>query len=512
MRDGRIAALGEDALAARTRRTEVVELHGGCLRPGFRDGHAHPLWGARSLLGAPVAGAATLDDLLDRVRAYADAHPALDWITGACYDPTVLPGGVGDARWLDDACGERPALLWATDHHTAWVSSAALRAAGFDASTPDPARGRIVRRDDGSPSGTLLEDAAHIVAALAPKPSVADERRALAEVSARFAAAGVTWVQDAALRPHELDHYRALADDGQLACGVHAALIADPTRWESQVDELVATSDAHATTAVRAGTIKLFADGVIEMGTAALVEPYCDCAAGAGGHHGVPNWPPDELARAVVAFDARGFQVHIHAIGDAGVRAALDAVEAAVRANGRRDRRPVIAHTQLVQPTDLARFAALGVVANFEPLWAQQDALMTELTEPRLGAERSSWQYPMGALLRSGAALSFGSDWPVSSLAPLDGLAVAVTRQTGAGEPPDGWLPDQRLALSDALAAYTVGSAHQAFAPTGTGRLALGAAADLVLLAAPPEEVAPHELPQLPVLGTWVEGREVYRA
>jgi predicted amidohydrolase YtcJ len=319
-------------------------------------------------------------------------------------------------------------------------------------------------------------------------------------------------VQDAALRPHEIGHYVALADGGRLACGVQAALVADPARWEAHVEELVATRDACEGTAVRANTIKFFADGVIETGTAALVDPYCDCAAGAGGHHGVPNWPADELARAVVAFDALGFQAHIHAIGDAGVRAALDAIAAAERVNGSRDRRPVIAHTQLVQPDDVSRFAALGVIANFEPLWAQQDALMRELTEPRLGPERSAWQYPMGTLLQAGTALSFGSDWPVSSLAPLDGLAVAATRQTRRGEPPGGWLPDERLSLRAALDAYTVGTAYQAFAPAGTGRLALGACADLVLLAAPPDEVAPAELPELAVLGTWVAGREVFRA
>lgn len=512
VRDGRIAAFDEDALALVGTRTHVVDLAGGCLLPGFRDGHAHPLWGGRGLLGVPVAGATTRDELIGRVKAYADAHPEAEWITGAGYDPTLLPGGVGDARWLDAATGGRPALLWATDHHTAWVSTAALERAGIDDMTPDRSGGRIVRRDDGSAAGTLLEDAAQIVAALAPRPSDAELRRALRDALVRFAAAGVTWVQDAALQPAEVEHYIALAEEGQLTCGVQAALVADPSRWESQLDQLVATRERCATTAVRAGVVKLFADGIIESGTAAVLEPYCDCGVRAVGDRGIAIWPADELARAVVALDALGFQIHIHAIGDAGVRAALDAVEAAVHANGARDRRPTIAHTQLVQPSDLSRFAALGVVANFEPLWAQRDALMVELTEPRLGAERSTWQYPMGSLARTGAAISFGSDWPVSSLAPLDGLAVAVTRQTRAKEPPDGWLPDERLALDAALAAYTTGTAHQAFEAPGVGRLALGAPADLCWLAADPANVAPHDLPELTVMGTWHEGNEVFRA
>lgn len=511
VRDRRIVALDDDALLSRGARTEVVDLAGGCLVPGFRDGHAHPLWGARSLLGVPVADAVTLADLLGRVRAYADANPQLEWVTGAGYDPTLLPGGVGDARLLDECAPGRAVFLWASDHHTAWLSSAALDRAALNDRSVDPPRGRIVRRGDGSPAGTLLEAAAHAVAALVPRPSGAELRRALRDALARFAAAGVTWVQDAALLPEEIEHYLALASDGGLSCGVQAALVADPEHWREQRATFSAARAELEASAVRAPVVKLFADGVIESATAALLEPYCGCGA-SGAERGIPNWPADELNRAVVAFDALGFQVHIHAIGDGAVRAALDAIEAASRANGHRDRRSTIAHVQLVQPSDLARFAELGAIANFEPLWAQADTLMAQLTEPRLGPERSSWQYPIGALSRAGAAISFGSDWPVSSLAPLDGLAVAVTRQTRDRRPDGGWLPEQKLTLAEALAAYTTGTAHQAFEAPGVGRLAPGSPADLCLLAADPALVDPHDLPEIEVLGTWHEGDEVFRA
>jgi predicted amidohydrolase YtcJ len=202
--------------------------------------------------------------------------------------------------------------------------------------------------------------------------------------------------------------------------------------------------------------------------------------------------------------------VHIHAIGDAGVRAALDAVAHAGARNGPRDRRAVIAHTQVVHPDDLPRFAELAVVANFEPLWAQLDPLQTELTLPRLGTARGSLQYPMASLLASGAVVSMGSDWPVSSHRPLDGLAVAVTRQTRSGQPAGGWLPHQRLPVAAALSAYTLGTAFQAFEDHLWGTVVPGKRADLVWLSADPHDVAPADWPELAVRGTWLAGERTH--
>jgi hypothetical protein len=217
-------------------------------------------------------------------------------------------------------------------------------------------------------------------------------------------------------------------------------------------------------------------------------------------------WANAELAEAVTAFDADGFQVHIHAIGDGGVRTALDAIAAAAHRNGARDRRPGVAHTPVVHPADLARFAELAVVANFEPLWAQLDPVQTELTLPRLGPARAEWQYPMGALSASGAVISMGSDWPVSSHRPLEGLAVAVTRQTREGGPPGGWLPAQRLPAAAALSAYTLGSAYQGFEDHLRGTVVPGKRADLVWLDADPYDVPPGQWPDIAVLGTWLGG------
>jgi predicted amidohydrolase YtcJ len=251
--------------------------------------------------------------------------------------------------------------------------------------------------------------------------------------------------------------------------------------------------------------VKFFADGVVEGGTAALLEPYVDDPCS----HGMPVWDWPTLAEAAAAFDAAGFQVHVHAIGDAGIRAALDAVEGLTSVNGWRDRRAVVAHTQVVHPDDLSRFAALDVVANVEPLWAQRDALMDELTAPRLGPERTGWQYPMASLLRSGARLSFGSDWPVSSHVPLEGIRVAVTRTTPQGLPEGGWLPAERLTLEQALTAYTAGVAYQSY-EDDRGVLDVGARADVVVLdrdvlTGPPEAVA-----EAAVVATWCAGERTF--
>jgi hypothetical protein len=333
-----------------------------------------------------------------------------------------------------------------------------------------------------------------------------------------MAAAGIVAGQEAALGPEDVAVYLDTAAAGALTADIAVALRVDPLRWAAQrADFLAARASAEQAAAeraaggaeggrVRVGTVKFFADGIIEAGTGALLEPYTDDPCS----HGIPNWSPGELAEAVAAFDADGFDAHVHAIGDAAVRMALDAVAHTRERNGERTRRPVVAHTQLVHPDDLGRFAQLGVVANFEPLWAQRNAIMTELTEPRLGPERSARQYPIATMLASGAAVSFGSDWPVSSMVPLEGLAVALTRRTRAGEPPGGWVPEQRLALDPAITAYTRGTAAQ-LGDHDRGALRPGASADLCLLDRDITELPGEELAEVRVLGTWLAGRSVHR-
>ncbi|KUO16808.1 amidohydrolase [Streptomyces dysideae] len=511
---GRISALGAQALAARGPRTAVVDLDGGALLPAFGDGHVHPVMGGLGLAGVPVRDRTSVDEIVEVVRGWAAEHPETEWITGDGFDPWLAPDGRFDARWLDAAVPDRPVVLRTMDHHTAWVNSEALRRAGYTAGTPDPAGGEILRREGSAePLGTLREfGALGPVLALIPTASHEAQVAALREAAARFTAAGVTWVQDAWVEPHQADVWVTAATTGSgLPVRADLAFVLEPDGWRERILRFTADREKVESSApglLTARTVKFFADGVIESGTAALLEPYTDCPHS----HGIANWAPQELTAAVTAVDALGFRAHLHAIGDGGVRGALDAVEAAARTNGARDRRPVIAHAQLIDPTDLDRFAALGVIANLQPLWAQPDPLMTELTLPRIGPERGGRQYQIAALLDSGARLSFGSDWPVTAHEPLRGIATAVTRQTPEGIPEGGWLPEERIDIDTALAAHSAGCAYQAFEEKEWGELRPGMRADLVLLAADPAEITPRDLANLPVLGTWLAGRRTHDA
>jgi predicted amidohydrolase YtcJ len=291
------------------------------------------------------------------------------------------------------------------------------------------------------------------------------------------------------------------------------ALYADPRHFDMQITQFAeqrAAINAAASPLLTAQTVKFFADGVVENETGALLAPYCSGLHSHSDNHGMRNWEGDALAEAARRVDDLGLQIHIHAIGDAAVRQALDAIEYVVAQNGPRDRRPVIAHCQLVDDADLGRFAALGVIPNMQPLWAQLDALMTVLTIPRLGAERADRQYPIKTLDSSGAPLGFGSDWPVSSGAPLDGIAVAVSRRTPEGEPAGGWTPHEILSAEAALSAYTAGVAKQALAESNWGYLKPGFSADMVWLDRDPRDTPALELPATTVRATYLRGTLAY--
>jgi len=521
--DGVVVAVGDEARrqgagAAR------VDLDGGFLMPSFGDGHAHPLYGGLESVGPAVRACGSVDEIVLAVKQYADEHPEQEWITGASYDGSLALDGLFDARWLDAAVPDRPVVLRAWDYHTVWCNTAALERAGITADTPDPPLGSIPHRDDGSVLGTLREWGA-VDLVMNVVPPLAEQVRidALGTAADYFLARGVTWVQDAWVEPADVDTYVEAARRGVLRMRFNLALYADPRHFDSQVTQYASQRrkvDEVASPLLTAQSVKFFADGVVENETGALLAPYCSGLhshsggerSDSGEHRGMRNWEGESLAEAARRVDELGLQIHIHAIGDAAVRQALDAIEHVVAQNGPRDRRPVIAHCQLVDDADLTRFAELGVIPNMQPLWAQLDPLMTVLTVPRLGAERADKQYPIRTLDTSGAPLGFGSDWPVSSGAPLDGIAVAVSRQTVDGDPEGGWTPHEILPIEQALTAYTAGVANQAFAESQWGRILPGARADLVWLDRDPRRSPASELPGIGVRATYLDGQPAHRA
>ncbi|MEU1200648.1 amidohydrolase [Streptomyces sp. NPDC005813] len=495
--------------------TEVVDLAGRLLLPGFQDAHVHPVPAGLELAQCDLTGAKTAEETLAAVRAYAAAHPDREWITGGGWSMEAFEGGTPTRQLLDAVVPDRPVYLPNRDHHGAWVNSRALELAGVTRDTPDPADGRFERDAAGEPTGMLQEGAMQSVGRLTPPATAADRLAALLHAQRHLHSLGITAWQDALLgsflgMDDPSEAYLTAARDGSLTARVVGALWWDRARGAEQIPELVERRAALTHGRFAAGSVKLMLDGVAENGTASLLSPYLDKCGCATANRGTSFIGPDRLHAYVTELDALGFQCHFHALGDRAVRDALDAVEAARKANGPSDTRPHLAHLQVVHPDDVPRFAHLGATANIQPLWAAHEPQMDELTIPFLGPERASWQYPFGALLRSGARLAAGSDWPVSSPDPMQGIHVAVNR-VSPDEPGPVFLPGERIGLTDALTAYTAGSAY-ANHLDDTGRVRVGSLADLVVLDRDPYEGPPEAIGGTGVALTYVGGERVYAA
>ncbi|MFG3283565.1 amidohydrolase [Streptomyces sp. NPDC048111] len=511
----RITAVGHDEVRELIGpRTEVVDLAGKLLVPGFQDAHVHPVSAGLELARCDLTGLHTADETLAAVRSYAEANPGQEWITGGGWSMEAFTGGSPTRDLLDRVVRDRPVYLPNRDHHGAWVNTRALALAGVTRDTPDPADGRIERDASGEPTGLLQEGAMNLVGRLTPRSTPADRLAALLRAQAHLHAYGITAWQDAIVgtfgsMDDPADAYTTAARDGSLTARVAGALWWDRERGAEQIPELVERRQELSHGRFRAGSVKIMQDGVAETGTAALLGPYLDACGCATANTGTSFVDPDRLRSYVTQLDALGFQAHFHALGDRAVREALDAVQAAREANGWRDTRPHLAHLQIVHPDDIDRFRALGATANIQPLWASHEPQMDELTIPFIGAERAGWQYPFAALLASGATVAAGSDWPVSSPDPMQGVHTAVNR-IAPGERGPVFLPAQRITLTAAFAAYTAGTAHVNHLDD-TGSVRAGALADLAVLDRDPYAGPPEAIGDTRVHATYVAGRRVHQ-
>jgi predicted amidohydrolase YtcJ len=482
VRDDRIVAVGtdDDVRPHRGPSTEVLNLPGRMIVPGFQDAHIHPAFAGRNLLHVNLDDLSSREAYLDRIAAYAAEHPDVPWVYGGGWSNPVFTATEGPRREdLDAIVPDRPVFLMNNDVHGAWVNSKALAVAGITASTPDPWDGYFVRDPDGSPTGTLQEGAAYsMLRDVVARPGLdlwkACIRRALTELHAL----GVTGWQDAWVEPDLLAAYRSLEEEGALTARVVAALWWDRHAGMEQIEAFEAQR-AEGRGGILATAVKIMLDGCPETCTGSMLAPY-EGAFGTAHGSGLQFVEAGALAEAVVALDARGFQVHQHALGDRAVRSALDAVEAARTANGPNDLRHHIAHLQLPDPLDLPRLRRLGVIANLQPFWAQPDPAIQALTIPRVG-ERAARLYPIGAIAASGAVMAFGSDWPVSTPNPFLEMEVAVTRRP-PGEPEAEPLDAaQAIDLGSALSAFTSGSAYLNH-DDEAGQIRPGFRADLVVV------------------------------
>ncbi|MGH2629421.1 MAG: amidohydrolase, partial [Actinomycetota bacterium] len=524
VRGGRIVAVGtdDDVREHVGSATEVVDLGGGMLLPGFQDAHVHPVGGGLDMLRCDLHGLSTREEYLEAIRAYAAAHPDREWILGGGWSMDAFPGGTPTAESLDAIVPDRVVYLPNRDGHGVWVNGRALALAGVTAETPDPPDGRIERDADGRPTGTLHEGASDLVWRLAPGAPPGDAYEGLLKGQEYLHSLGITAWQDAIVDEsnafgRNYSVYLDAAARGDLTARVVGALWWDRHAGAEQIDALVDLRARGRAGRFAATSVKIMQDGVCENFTAAVLEPYLDADGHPTGNSGISFVDPDALKSYVTELDRLGFQVHFHALAERAVREALDAIEAARIANGPSDHRHHLAHLQVVHPDDVPRFRELDAVANAQPLWAAHETQMDELTIPFLGEPRWRWQYPFASLVRSGASLAMGSDWSVSSPDPLEEIHVAVNRSLPLGdhhevEIQEVFLPDERLDLPSAIAAFTMGSAFVNHLDHETGSIEVGKAADLVVLDRNLFDHPVSALSDARVVATFVEGANVYEA
>ena len=509
--DGKIIYVGDIAGAKKLRGkdTKIVDLKDKMILPGFHDSHIHLISGGMELEQCNLNDLPAQEKVFQKIRDYASQHPEKEWIEGGGWALPLFPEANPTKEQLDALVPDRPAYLSSADGHSAWVNSRALAIAGVTKDTPDPKEGRIERmKETGEPSGTLRESAADLVARHLPKPTPQDYLQGLQNGLALANSFGITSILEASADDDLLKAYADFERQDKLTARVLASLFVDPQKGLDQIKDLIQKRDLYKGKHLKATTAKIFADGVIESKTAALLEPYLDRP----GYRGLPNLEADLFNRLAVALDAVGFQIHIHAIGDYAIRMSLDALEAAERANGRRDARHHIAHLELINPQDIPRFRRLGVIASFQALWAYPDLYITKMTEPALGPERSRWLYPIGSLVKNGGMIVGGSDWSVSSMNPLDAIQVAVTRRLLEDTGGAAWIPEELVDLPTMIAAYTINGAYVSNQEKITGSIEAGKAADLIVLDKNLFEIPANEIHKVKVVLALLEGREVYRA
>ncbi|MEO8530678.1 MAG: amidohydrolase [Deltaproteobacteria bacterium] len=500
----KITAIGSasDLASEITAETQVFDLKGALVLPGFQDAHTHVAWSGAELQDISLWDAATLDDLATAISDGAKGQEP--WVRGTGWDLSAFPDLMLDRTFLDTLVPDRPAYFAAADGHSAWVNSKALELAGITAETKDPDGGRIERDATGAPQGLLRESAVALVADLMPAYSHAQVDTGLAEALAEANSYGITAIIDPKADDWMLEGYQRALDAGKLTVRVRAAVEVTDAAGIAGVIE---RRSIYASNMLSVNAVKVFVDGVIEAKTAAMITPYVDDTTG-----GELMVAPDELNKIAIAADAAGLQLHFHAIGDLAVRVALDAIAAAEATNGKHDLRHQLAHLEVIDPADIPRFAALGAIANFQSLWAYPDSYITDLTEPVIGPERSEWLYPIGAVLTAGGMIVGGSDWSVSSMNPLDAIQVGVTRQDP--DDPTGRVltPQHKVSLDDMLKAYTINAAYAGFREVDTGSLSVGKLADIVVLDRDITAGPDIDIAKTKVLLTLLGGRAVYTA
>lgn len=511
IRGSHILRVGSDReiLALRQPSTVVVDARGGTVLPGFNDAHVHFISGGLGLERVNLLDVFTLDDILRKIRAFAEAHPDRPWVEGRGWYYEPFPGGLPTRQQLDSVVSDRPARMVCYDGHTSWVNTRALRAAGITKDTPDPKNGEIVRDPKtGEPTGVLKEAAQQLVSKVLPETTRADRLRALRAAIAEAHRLGVTSVQNAGGSLEELELFDEVRRAGDLKVRVYYAISTGPELDEAGAARLEeAWKRFPDDPLLKTGAIKIMVDGVIESFTAAMLAPYSTKPIA-----GEPMWTSAQLDRVVTMLDRRGWQILIHAIGDRGIRMALDAYERAAVANPSpaRGRRHRIEHIETTASADIPRFGTLGVIASLEPFHANPSQNQIAVWEANVGPERAARGWAYRSISSGGGRLAFGSDWPVVTLDPRFGVNMAVNRTTPDGTPAGGWHAHERVSLMTALDAYTSGAAYASFDEQRKGTIAPGMLADLAVMTKDCFALPSARILEAEVAATIFDGKIVY--
>jgi len=513
IRGAKIAAVGDDSTIEKMRSagTKVIDARGRLVLPGFTDCHIHFLDGSLSLGRVNLEGAKDPPEIQKKLREYAARHPGGDWILGRGWDYAMFgPEALPHKKYLDELFPDRPVFLEGYDGHTYWANSKALALAGIARETPNPANGIIVRDSQtGEATGALKESAEELVAKVIPKPTRSDKILALRAGMKWANEHGITRVHSAGQDFESLDLFDEISRHGDLSVRMYIAYFLNPPILRPEdLDLIEAAHKKYHDEWIDAGAVKFMVDGVVESHTAAMLEPYSDDPAVTGK----PFWEPANYNAAVVELDKRGLQLFTHAIGEYGVRMALDSYENAQRVNRLQDRRSRIEHIETISPSDIPRFGKLGVIASMQPLHSYPDRNTLEVWARNVGPDRASRAWAWKSISDNGGRLAFGSDWPVVTLDPWAGVQTAVTRQTADGTPEAGFVPEQRLTVAQVVDGYTMGAAYAGRREKAEGSLEEEKLADLIVVSQNIFEIDPNKIREAKVIATIVGGRVVYLA
>lgn len=500
--DGRITEVAYGSAAIDTAGARVIDGGGRVMLPGLTDAHAHVMGLGNQEMNVNVAGVPTLEATLQQVAEYAADNPDLQWIRGRGWNQTRWPANrFPTAAELDRVVSDRPVWLVRVDGHAGWANSRAMELAGIDSDSESPAGGKIIRDEQGNPTGVFVDAAQSLIESRMPVRSAAEQRQALDMALQKMRANGLTSVHDAGVGMDTWRLYKAYADSGKLTTRIYGMIAGAGATFDSLSADGPVESYANDMLALR--SIKLYADGALGSRGAALLEPYSDDP----GNEGLLFNTQQQMNRKVMKAASAGYQVNVHAIGDAANRQVLNAFARVIDSLGAQTQRHRIEHAQIVHPSDIPRFEALNVIASMQPTHATSDMNMAG---DRLGEDRLEGAYAWQTFLEQGTILASGSDFPVEHVNPFYGLYSAVTRQDHEGQPEGGWRPEQRMSRKQAFRSFTLDAAYAAHQEEVLGSLEAGKWADFILVDRDLFEVPAEQIWQTEVLQTWVAGQKVY--